>query len=255
MGHHVGAIPSIIGGRGIQLSHVGCVFHVTPQSLPRWKGWYRHVMRDQLAVWVPACFVGVALPSMLSVEFLRRGTEAGNWNAAAMTATEVGRHVASPPPDVLASVTGLSTLIHGTGWGNAAWAMTLLCGFLALALAMVTTVDGVLRRWVDVFWTASARLRQLDPEYIRYVYFLVLMVYSVLGIATLWLNTPTDLIKIATLIYNFALGFSCFHVLAVNTVLLPRPLRPNVLVRIGLVLGGIFFTLLGAIAAYQTFRG
>ena len=71
MGYHVGAIPSVIGGRNIALSHVGMVFDVTPESLPRWRRWYRHLMRDQLFVWMPACFIGLALPSMLSVQFLR----------------------------------------------------------------------------------------------------------------------------------------------------------------------------------------
>jgi hypothetical protein len=251
MGHWVGAIPSIIGGAGIQLSHVGKVFQVTDESLPRWRGWYRHVMRDQLVVWVPACFVGVALPSMLSVEFLRRGTDAGDWNAAAMTAEGVGQHVANPPDDVLASLTGLSSVVSGESWGNVFWAMTLLCGFLVLGLAMATTVDGIIRRWVDVFWTASSRLREMDPEFIRHVYFYVLVAYFIFGFTMLWLNKPTGLIKFATLGYNFALGFSCFHTVAVNTLLLPKPLRPGWFVRIGLVLGGIFFTLLGTIASYQ----
>ena len=50
------------------------VFEVTSESLPRWRRWYRHVLRDQLVVWMPACFLGLALPSMLSVQFLPRGT-------------------------------------------------------------------------------------------------------------------------------------------------------------------------------------
>lgn len=252
MGHQVGAIPSIIGGRGIELAHVGCVFRITAESLSRWRRWYRHVLRDQFAVWAPACFIGVALPSMLSVEFLRRGTDAGDWNAAAMTAQGVQRQVTDPPGDVFATISGLSEFVSGSSWGQAFWAMTLLCGFLVLALAMVTTADGIIRRWVDVFWTASARLRELDPEFIRHVYFRVLMVYGGFGIMMLWLNKPTGLIKIATLAYNFALGFSCLHTLAVNTFLLPKELRPNWIVRTGLVLAGSFFILLGTIAAYKT---
>ena len=254
MGHLVGAIPSIIGGHGIELSHVGCVFKVNKESMPRWKRWYRHVMRDQLVVWVPACFIGVALPSMLSVEFLRRGTEAGDWNAAAMTAIGVKDQVAHPPADVLASMTGLSQIISGPAWGNVFWAMTLLCGFLVLGLAMAGTVDGVSRRWVDVFWTASPRLRSLDASFIGQLYFRVLIGYSLFGVIMLWLNKPTDLIKIATLGYNFALGFSCFHTLAVNLILLPRELRPNWFVRIGLVCGGLFFFTLGTIAGYKTLQ-
>ena len=251
MGHHVGAIPSIVGGRDISLSHVGSVFLLNKESLARWRGWYRHVARDQLFLWVPACFIGVALPSMLSVEFLRRGTDAGDWNAAALTAVGVGQQVAHPPDDVLASTIGLSRLISGEVWGNVFWAMTLFCGFLVLAPSMAATIDGIIRRWVDVFWTASSRLRELDPSFIRHLYFRVLLLYGLFGFTMLWLNKPTDLIKIATLGYNFALGFSCFHTVAVNSLLLPRPLRPNWFVRVGLVLGGLFFIILGSLATHQ----
>jgi hypothetical protein len=254
MGYHVGAIPSIVGGHGITLSHVGSVFQVNEQTLPRWRRWYRHVTRDQLCVWLPACFIGVALPSMLSVEFLRRGTEADRWNAAALTAVGVGNNVADPPSDVLASTSGLSNIVSGETWGNVFWALTLFCGFLVLAPSMAATADGVLRRWVDVFWTASSRMRKLDPGAIGVVYFRVLIVYASFGLVMLWLNEPTKLLTIATLGYNFALGFSCVHALAINSILLPRELRPGWFVRIGLVLGGLFFTLLATVAAYDTWQ-
>jgi len=93
MGHHVGAIPSVIGGHNIELSHVGMVFQVTQDALVRWRHWVRHVLRDQLVIWMPACFLGMALPSMLSVQFLRRGTEVSQWYAAGMTADGVEKAV------------------------------------------------------------------------------------------------------------------------------------------------------------------
>jgi hypothetical protein len=167
MGHHVGAIPSIVGRQDITLSHVGTVFQITSQSLDRWRGWYRHVFRDQFAVWVPACFIGVALPAMLSVEFLRRGTEAGDWNAAAMTAQGVGDAVANPPDDVLAAMTGLSSVVSGAAWGNLFWGLTLFCGFLVLAPSMATTIDGLIRRWVDVVWLHSSSLLS-SPHFLRH---------------------------------------------------------------------------------------
>ncbi len=70
MGQHVGAIPSIVGGRKLTLCHVGSVFPINAESVERFRHWYRFLLRDQLIVWMPACFVGVALPSMLSVQFL-----------------------------------------------------------------------------------------------------------------------------------------------------------------------------------------
>ncbi|MEX0977997.1 MAG: Nramp family divalent metal transporter, partial [Pirellulales bacterium] len=66
MGARVGAIPSAVGGLPIALSHVGEVFPPDEPNLKRWKGWMRHIFRDQTAVWMTASFVGMALPCMLS---------------------------------------------------------------------------------------------------------------------------------------------------------------------------------------------
>jgi len=241
MGAHVGAIPSIVGGREIKLSHVGTVFLVNQQVMPRWKRWYRHVMRDQLAVWAPACFIGLALPSMLSVEFLPRGFEVeNNWTPAAMTAEAVRDRAVEE---------GAGPML-----GYAFWFMTLFCGFLVLGPSMATAADGFLRRWVDTFWTASKFLRSLDTAYIRYVYFLVLTVFMTLGLALLSLEKPLTLVLIATTIYNYALGFSCWHTLAVNLVILPRELRPGWFIRIAMTLSGFFYTAVAVVATVSTLK-
>src|SRR5439155_17316586 len=85
MGARVGAIPSAIGGLPISLSHVGEVFPVDESNLVRWKGWIRHIVRDQMFVWMTASFIGMALPCMLSLQFIRNATVAGD-RVAAMTA-------------------------------------------------------------------------------------------------------------------------------------------------------------------------
>lgn len=235
MGHHVGAIPSVIGGHNLQLSHVGCVFEVNEQTLPRWRRWYRHVMRDQLVIWMPACFIGLGLPSMLSVQFLRRGTEADTWTAAGMTAQNVGEQVGG---------------LWGPSVGSFFWFMTLFCGVLVLAPTMSSTADGAIRRWLDVFWTSSARMRRVDPRRIGMVYFSILCCYVGFGLFILLFVDGGRLIVIATNIFNFALGFSCWHALGVNLVLLPRELRPGWFVRIALFLGGAFFVVIAALTAY-----
>ncbi len=248
MGYHVGAIPSIIGGRGIELSHVGSVFEVNEHSLPRWKRWYRHVARDQLCVWMMACFIGVGLPAILSVGFLPRGTEADRSKVAAMTSEGVGRQVANPTSGVLAS-TPMFSWMSGPNMGRAFRLGTLFCGFLVLATSMLSTIDGFVRRWVDVIWTASFRMRQLPTSSIKYVYFSVLVGYCVFGIIVIWLtDKPGRVFELATTGYNFAFAFSCWHTLAINTILLPRALRPHLLIRLGLLVGGFYFVFLGVMA-------
>jgi len=237
MGYHVGAIPSMVGGHSISLSHVGKVFHVTAESLKRWKGWVKHVRREQIAVWMPACFLGLALPSMLSMQFLPRGTVPDDkWLAAGMTADGVANAV-------------------GGSWGRPFWYFTLFCGFLVLATSMIATADGVLRRWVDVLWTSSATLRKWDTRHIGKFYFSVLCIYVGLGLVMLMLVKGDNLLVWSTNIYNYALGFSCWHTLVVNTTLLPRELRPGWFSRIGLILAGTFFMVIAVITTIHSLGG
>lgn len=235
MGHHVGAIPSVVGGHDLELSHVGCVFDPDKESLSRWGRWYKHVARDQLAVWLPACFIGLALPTMLSVQFLDPGTKIDDWSMAVMTAEGVQDTV---------------TETSGAGLGNFCWFMTLFCGFLVLGPTMSVSADGVIRRWVDVFWTSSGLLRKMEPKAIKQVYFRVLVGYMIFGLVMLSLN-PGALIQYATMFFNIALGFSCWHTLTINLTLLPKPLRPGWFVRIAMSLAGLFFFMLGVLTVMQ----
>jgi hypothetical protein len=244
MGAHVGAIPSIVGGHAIQLSHVGMVFPVNENSVQRWRGWLKHVMREQWCLWVPACFLGIALPSMLSVQFLPRGTKLEDkWLAAGMTAEGVGNTVG-------ATFASWSSALAFTG--PLFWYLTLLCGLLVLGTSMASTADGVLRRWVDVFWTALPWLRKWDTRHIGRLYFGVLCIYLVFGLMMLTLVPGDKLLVMATgVLYNYALGFSCFHVLVVNLLLLPKEIRPGWFQRIGLVLAGTYFSVMALISTTQ----
>jgi hypothetical protein len=240
MGRHVGCIPSVVGRKQFRLAHVGMIFPITADSVARFRRWYRHCMRDQLVVWMPACFIGIVLPSMLSLAFLKRGTEAiGGWELPGMTAEGVS--------------TAVSNAWRSEALGSLFWYLTMFCGLLILWPSTATTADGVLRRWVDVFWTGSPRLRKLKSESIAWVYFGVLCGYTAFGLITLSFGQPTLLLVIAATIYNYALGISCFHVLAVNQILLPKELRPNWFLRAGLVLSGCFFLLLAIVTTLKEF--
>jgi hypothetical protein len=227
-----------VGRKQFRLSHVGMVFLITQESVGRFRLWYRHCMRDQLVVWMPACFIGIVLPSMLSLIFLKRGTEAASgWELPGMTAAGVAASV--------------SSAWQSETLGALFWYLTMFCCLIILWPSTATTADGVLRRWVDVFWTGSPRLRKLKTDSIAWVYFGVLCAYTVFGMITLSFGRPTLLLVIAATIYNYALGISCFHVLAVNLILLPKELRPNWFIRAGLVLSGCFFLLLAIVTTLK----
>jgi len=225
MGALVGAIPSAIGGKTISLAHVGKVFALSPESLERWRGWRRHVIRDQLGVWGPGCILGVALPSMMSLQYIR-GIAVEGHGAAAMTARAMADH-------------------HGPIY----WYLTLLCGFLVLAPGQVSNIDGITRRWTDVIWVSSARLRRLGPHSVKLVYYTIMVCYGLFGLLALRL-TPNPLVLAVTtaVLMNFALGFSALHTLYVSRTLLPAPLRPPWWVQAGMLLCGVFYLGISTIA-------
>ena len=142
----------------------------------------------------------------------------------------------------------------GMTWGQLLWVLTLFCAFLVLATGMAPGADGFLRRWVDVVWIASRGVRTLDPKAIRYVYFGVLTAYIVFGSIMLWREPPRTLLFIGALIMNFALGFSCLHTLAVNLILLPRPLRPGWFCSISLLMAGLFFLTVATVSTWTTLQ-
>ena len=206
MGAKVGAIPSAIGGRSIELSHVGMVFPITPTTLKHWKGWFRHIVRDQVAVWMMCSVIGLALPCMLSLEFLRN-TPVSDHRVAAMTA----QGMAARFPDYAGPI----------------WSFVLFVGFLTLAPCAVYSGDLLARHWTDILWATSPRVKKLAGNQVRLIYYSLLSVYAVWGTITLAVLAPLQIAIVGAVLGNVALGFSAFHTLYVNRTLLPRELRPN----------------------------
>ena len=200
MGAKTGAIASAFGGSSIELSPVGMVFPITPAALERWRGWYRHIARDQIAVWMVCSFVGLALPCMLSLEFLRN-MPVSDHRVAAMTA----EGIAGRSPE----------------FARFLWSLTLLVGFLTLAPCAVYSGDLLARHWTDILWTTSPAVRRLgEPGQIH----LLLPARSLPSVGTITLASfsPLQIAKVGAILGNVALGFSAFHTLFVNRTLLPR---------------------------------
>lgn len=220
MGAHVGAIPSAIGGRQIKLSHVGMVFRFDEQSRRRWRGWFRHILKDQLGIWMAASFIGMALPCMLSLEFIRNAPVAGD-RVAAMVAEGMADRYPSHR-DLL-------------------WATTLSVGFLILAPGQIVSGDQLARRWTDIIWTSSRWAKRMREDRVKYLYYGILAGYGTWGLGAMTLFDPIQILKLAGVLMDVSLGFASWHTLYVNLALLPRELRPNWLMRIGTFLCGAFF--------------
>jgi Mn2+/Fe2+ NRAMP family transporter len=238
MGRHVGAIGSIVGGRSVKLAHTGKVFQVNDDSMRRWKGWLRVIYRDQWAIWFVGCILGVAIPALISLEYLRDDYLAGK--------TFSGDQVAAKTAEALTNATG-----H-----QAFWFLTLLCGFLVLAPNQITAADGLIRRWTELLWTGNRKIHKLETNKVRYVYFALLAVYLTWGLTILvWTgDKPLTIVKASGVIMNFALGFTALHTLAVNHTLLPKPLRPGWIGKIGVTACACFFLGIAALGLPQASR-
>ena len=135
------------------------------------------------------------------------------------------------------------------------WYLTLLCGFLVLAPSQVSSMDGIIRRWTDVIWTGLPVLRKLGGNKVKLVYYFLLTLYGIWGMGVLMLMpNPLTMVKVAGVLFNFALGFSALHAMFVNTLLLPRALRPSVVTR-SLMFGCfLFFTGVSTLAVMDFVR-
>ena len=229
MGAQVGAIPSAVGGKTIKLSHTGKVFDLTAENLRRWKGWMRLLLRDQMALWAPACLVGMAVPAMISYEFIRGAKNIEGNAVAAMTARAIAdRH------------------------GEIFWFLTLLCGFAILFPTQVSNLDGISRRWTDVIWMGSKRLRHLEGNSVKYPYYAILVGYGTWGLIALRFSpNPLALAIMSGVLVNIAMAFSAVHLLYVNQRLMPAQLRAPWPLRVGLVCCAVFYGGISTIALWS----
>jgi len=171
-------------------------------------------------VWLVCSFVGMALPCMLSLEFIRNATVEGN-RVAALAAQ------------------GMAERYPGSG--GLFWTLTLLCGFMVLAPGQVSVGDQVARRWTDIIWSASSFAKRFEGPQVKYLYYGILTLYAGWGLFTLALFNPIVTAKIGAVLGNLGLGVSSLHAVYVNRVLLPRELRPSLLLQCGAAACGLFF--------------
>jgi hypothetical protein len=131
---------------------------------------------------------------------------------------------------------------------------TVYCGEpIILVTSQISQADGIIRRWTDLLWTGNPRLKHLEGNKVKYVYYGLLVGYAAWGLLVLvLLPSAVTLTKFTGGLMNLALGFSSFHTLAVNLRLLPRDLRPGWILRLGLVGCGVFFIIIAILGLHRT---
>src|SRR6185503_9964008 len=110
------------------------------------------------AIWVIGCILGMGIPSLVSLEFIR----------------DLGRKVEG---DELAAVT--ARLITERTGHQIFWWLTLLCGFMVVTPSQVSTIDGIIRRWTDIIWTGIPAVQKMRGNQVKYIYYGLLAGYAV----------------------------------------------------------------------------
>jgi len=218
MSSSVGFIPAAVGGKKVALAHSGSTFIPTPSALENWRGWWRIIRVDQWGVYFVGAILGMSLPALLYVTFVPAGSDIRGLGIAAALAQAVGTQ-------------------KGAIFGGA----IAILGVWILFKTQLDILEGMTRAITDILWTGSSRVRAIRGGDVRVIYYSVLVVISIWGILALRLTQPIILLSLSANMAGIVFIISSFHVLYVNTRLLPVELRPPMWRRLALVALGLFY--------------
>lgn len=243
MGSQVGAIPSAVGGRKVTLSHIGKVFSLSDENLRKWKAWWRYIITDQVFIWAPGCVMGMALPALLSIQFSPHSEMFGQTDrmefAQAVITADGFRH----SPDL------------ADGMRQTMWIATLVIGLLVLLPSQMSITEDVCRRWTDIIWSGSRRVREsMEGHQVRRIYYSIMAVYVTWTFIGAYLfstyGTPKVMVLVVANLNNIGLGFTAFFILRNNIKYLPEPLRPKMINRIGICFCGTLYLGMAGLVFY-----
>jgi hypothetical protein len=218
MGGRAGYIPAAVGGRRVNLAHSGFTFGTDAEAMHRWRGWWRIIRADQWGVFFTGALLGMALPALLYVTFLPRGSDIRGLGISAALAQGVGARAGTLLAGVIASL-----------------------GVWLLFKTQLDILEGMVRAITDILWTGSRRLRAWRGGDVRAVYYAVLAAVVLWGVVALRLAQPIVLLQLGANVGGVVFIVASLHLLYVNTRLLPRELRPPRWRRAALVGVALFY--------------
>jgi hypothetical protein len=218
MGSRVGHIGGAVGGEKSALAETGFMLEPSAENTRRWEGWWRIVRVDQWGIFFVGALLGMMLPALLYVTFVAAGTDIKGLAISAVLANTIGATAGAM----------LGLLVAGLG----VW---------ILFKTQLDVVEGMTRSITDILWTGSARVRKASGGDVRSIYYAVLAVVVVWGIIALWLVQPVILLQLGANIAGVIFVFAAFHLLYLNTKILPEPLRPPMWRRVSLVAMAMFY--------------
>jgi hypothetical protein len=198
----------------------------------RWRGWWRIVNADQWGVFFTGAVLGMALPALLYVTFLPRGTDIRGLGIAAALAQSMGQHAGPWIAGIIAFL--------------GAW---------LLLKTQLDQVEAMTRSVTDILWTGSVKVRAWRGGDVRAVYYAVLTAVAIWGMIALRLAQPIVLLQIGANIAGAVFIIASLHLLYINTRLLPAELRPSLGRRVALVGMALFYAFFTSLSLSRLFNG
>ena len=224
MGGKVGYIPAAIGGKVIHVSPHGKVAMPTAENISRWKGWWKLLSIDQFGVFYFGAMIGMFLPGILYVAVIPRGTTLPAWGIAASSAS------------------GLIAQL-----GSFGWFLALFFGFWIMYSTAISNVDLVVRQSTDMLWFASEKIRKRAKQDIRWIYYILLIVFVIWGSLFMNITLPLVIFAVSANIANFTMALSAVLTIRLNRKFLPKEYRPKLwrelLLVANLIFVGFFFSI------------
>ncbi len=219
MGHRVGFIASLVGGKQEAMLAAGKIFPEDQKNAALWKRWFRYLVIDQWCVFFVGAILGMVLPCVLV------------WHLANLPG-------AAAPTKANMPVYAATQL--GQQLGPVVFYWTLLVGFLILFSTQLGVFELLVRNFTDAAYATSTRFRKLikdDPRRFYYPFMIVLAV--VIGIL-IFQALPTELILISANMANFGALIFPFVIMYLNSKL-PRPAKITWWSYLVLILNVLFF--------------
>jgi Mn2+/Fe2+ NRAMP family transporter len=218
MGQVAGYIPAALAPNQKPLAHTGSIFAITPQSLARWKAWWRIALLDQWGIFFVGAILGMALPGLLYTALIRPGQDIRG----------------------LAVAAELANAMMARGEVILAFSVALL-GAWVLFKTQLDIVEGMTRAVTDILWAASRQARRWCKGEVRIVYYSVLAAMVVWGLIALRLTQPIILLQMSANMAGVVFVVAALHVLYLNTHFLPRELQPPLWRRASLIAMALFY--------------
>ncbi|MGQ0630559.1 MAG: Nramp family divalent metal transporter [Sporichthyaceae bacterium] len=216
MGHRVGALTGVRGGR-CTVRTVGFAFPDNELNAARWTRWMRLLRLDMYGVFLPGAIIGMLLPTILM------------FHLAASSGT-------SP---TAANVDTFAATVLGAEYGRWLFYATLFIGFLIFFDTQLGIFEALVRNATDAANISPALNRASGGDLRRFYFpFMVVLLVTIGYITTL--TQPATLIQYSANVANAGALIFPFAIMYLNSKL-PRPARPPKWVYGALVANTLFF--------------